>query len=202
MRSASRFTRKTLAGRYAGSRSHCDGRATRLSSSRRGACGGWTLNTSRRSASPSGMNRAPLYRPQGDRGSPFRRRTAVTAGRRGAEWFAVRQTGLALQALPRRFHSRVPELLVRCCDGSSSASEADPWGWAVPGSNGRPPACKARAAAAVYCRPSLERLHKRSSAPGCCRLLRFAASRPLPQGAAARTLLRSAFTRMQKSAGS
>jgi hypothetical protein len=36
--------------------------------------------------------------------------------------------------------------------------------WAVPGSNGRPPACKARADAAVYCRLSLNPLRKRSRA--------------------------------------
>ena len=51
----------------------------------------------------------------------------------------------------------------------------------MPGSNGRPPACKARAAAAVYCCLSLRRLGKRSTADICCALLRFAASRVLPQ---------------------
>jgi hypothetical protein len=50
----------------------------------------------------------------------------------------------------------------------------------VPGSNGRPPACKARAGAAVCCRLSLRPLDERGSAPTCCALLRFAASKPLP----------------------
>src|SRR5215212_9390491 len=53
-------------------------------------------------------------------------------------------------------------------------------GWAVPGSNGRPPACKARAAAAVYCRLSLRPLRERSTADICCALLRFVASTVLP----------------------
>jgi hypothetical protein len=48
-------------------------------------------------------------------------------------------------ALPKRFHSTISDLLVRRCDGRRSASEADSRGWAVPGSNGRPPACKAGA---------------------------------------------------------
>ena len=39
-----------------------------------------------------------------------------------------------------------------------AAMRVDSWRWAVPGSNGRPPACKARAAAAVHCRLSLETL--------------------------------------------
>jgi hypothetical protein len=66
-------------------------------------------------------------------------------------------------------------------EGSGSASEADPRGWAVPGSNGRPPACKARAVAAVCCRLSLRWLGEPRPAPGCCPLLRFAASKALPR---------------------
>jgi hypothetical protein len=50
----------------------------------------------------------------------------------------------------------------------------------VPGSNGRPPACKARAAAAVYRRLSLRPLGERWIAHICCALLRSAASKPLP----------------------
>jgi hypothetical protein len=57
----------------------------------------------------------------------------------------------------------------------------------VPGSNGRPPACKARAAAAVYCGLSLSPLGERGSAPGCCGLLQFAASTVLPHDAPAVT---------------
>jgi hypothetical protein len=52
--------------------------------------------------------------------------------------------------------------------------------WAVPGSNGRPPACKARASAAVYRRLSLIPLGERWTAHSCCALLRFVASKPLP----------------------
>jgi hypothetical protein len=52
--------------------------------------------------------------------------------------------------------------------------------WAVPGSNGRPPACKARAPAAVYYRLPLRSLNERRGAHSCCALLRFAASKPLP----------------------
>jgi transcriptional regulator with XRE-family HTH domain len=48
------------------------------------------------------------------------------------------------------------------------------------GSNGRPPACKARADAAVYCRLSLRPLRERSL-HSRCGLLRFAASKPLPR---------------------
>ena len=62
--------------------------------------------------------------------------------------------------------------------------------WAVPGSNGRPPACKARAAAAVYCGLSLRPLGERWSAPGCCALLRFAASKALPREPPPREILR------------
>ena len=54
-------------------------------------------------------------------------------------------------------------------------------GWAVPGSNGRPPACKARAGAAICCRLSHSPPNERWSGPACCALLRFAASKPLPQ---------------------
>src|SRR5829696_3045633 len=53
-------------------------------------------------------------------------------------------------------------------------------GWAVPGSNGRPPACKARAAAAVCCRLWLRSLGERWRAHSCRVLLRFAASTALP----------------------
>ena len=51
---------------------------------------------------------------------------------------------------------------------------------AVPGSNGRPLACKARANAAVYRRLSLIPLGERWAAHSCCALLRFAASMALP----------------------
>ena len=53
--------------------------------------------------------------------------------------------------------------------------------WAVPGSNGRPPACKARAAAAIYCGLSLIPLGEPRTAHICCALLRFVASTALPQ---------------------
>ena len=53
-------------------------------------------------------------------------------------------------------------------------------GWAVPGSNGRPPACKARAGAAVCRRLSLSPPCQRWIALGCCALLRFGASTALP----------------------
>jgi hypothetical protein len=50
----------------------------------------------------------------------------------------------------------------------------------VPGSNRRPPARKARTAAAVSRRLSLRTLGERWSAHGCRVLLRFATSKPLP----------------------
>jgi hypothetical protein len=43
-----------------------------------------------------------------------------------------------------------------------------------------PRTCKARARAAIYCRLSLIPLGERRIAPGCCGLLRFAASKGLP----------------------
>jgi hypothetical protein len=77
---------------------------------------------------------------------------------------AGRQTGRGVAGASTTLPYTIPEILVGCCDGSGSASEADPWGCAVPDSNGRPPACKARADAAVYCRLSLNPLRKRSRA--------------------------------------
>ena len=52
--------------------------------------------------------------------------------------------------------------------------------WAVPGSNGRPPACKAQARAAICCRLALRPLVEPCRAVGCCALLRFVASTALP----------------------
>src|SRR5829696_1822316 len=61
-----------------------------------------------------------------------------------------------------------------------AASGAELRTWAAPGSNGRPPACKARAAAAIYCRLSLRPPGERWLARGCCVLLRLAASEAPP----------------------
>ena len=58
----------------------------------------------------------------------------------------------------------------------------------MPGSNGRPPACKARADAAVCCRLSLKPFGERWAAPSYCALLRFAASRALPHASESRLL--------------
>ena len=52
----------------------------------------------------------------------------------------------------------------------------------MPGSNGRPPACKARASTAVYCHLSLSLLSERCSAHGCFAVLRFVASTALRHG--------------------
>ena len=52
--------------------------------------------------------------------------------------------------------------------------------WAVPGSNGRPPACKARAGTAVCCRLSLSLRRERWAAHSCCVLMPFVASKELP----------------------
>jgi hypothetical protein len=64
-------------------------------------------------------------------------------------------------------------------DGRALGSD-EARGWAVPGSNERPPTCKGRASAAVYCRLSLSPLGERGSAHSCCALLRFVASTALP----------------------
>jgi hypothetical protein len=95
---------------------------------------------------------------------------------------------------PGRFHiasTATRNMAVRCLTGSRSASEADSRRWAVPGSNGRPPACKARACAAVCCRLSLSPLDERCRAHTCCALLRFTASRTLPHGLCAAARARS-----------
>ena len=52
--------------------------------------------------------------------------------------------------------------------------------WAVPGSNGRPPACKARAGSAAYRRLSRNPCGWRYPAVRRCALLRFVASTALP----------------------
>ena len=67
-----------------------------------------------------------------------------------------------------------------CSNGRGFASEADTRGWAVPGSNRRPPACKARAAAAICCPLRLESLCERQLAGKCCALLQPDASTSLP----------------------
>jgi hypothetical protein len=59
----------------------------------------------------------------------------------------------------------------------------------VPGSNGRTPACKPQAAAAVYCYLSLRPLGKHWAAPGRCGLLRCAASTRLPRPSACQGII-------------
>jgi hypothetical protein len=69
--------------------------------------------------------------------------------------------------------------------------------WAVPGSNGRPPACKAGASAAVCCGLSLRTLGERWGAHICCALLRFAASRALPYQDPALAHVANGFAQVQ-----